>query len=511
LIINKLELKMIHLNKEKKEFLLLGLLEKFTKKELKGLRNFVSCRYFNTDQYVVKLLEMLENELIGKQAMNETMQAQIYTRVFGEKQKAALDKKQKATFNAKMNALTRLAERFLTVEALEDDEVYKSDLLLRKLLEKRQSRLFDRYVNKIQKQTKRQQKDSQYHNQQFKIRKNELQHIHQKGKIGKTDNLNEQNHQLDLYYLFNKLELHLTAHTLRQVYPQKNYAFLNSLKNDNLLNINNYLTHPLIQIYLAAIDLTIYQNYEMYQRLFRLMNESGASVPPDKRKHFYITLVNFCSGQIKQGQSAYYRHAYDLFRVMDEKNLLLENGIMPPRKLKNIVSVAGRIEAYNWAEEIIEKYCPYVVENIREDIRHFNLGATAFYRKEYDTTKEHFNKISNRINPIYDINLRIITAKYSYELSNNNDKKHDTYIYVLPRLQSYEGYISESKRLREVDKISHKNFMRILINLFRIKHSEGKMTLEKVKEKLAGTAQINNKDWLEEKIHELETNPPKIS
>lgn len=508
MITNKLGVMMIHSNKEKREFLLLGLLEKFTKKELKGLRDFVSCRYFNTDQYVVKLLEVLENELTGKSAMDETIQAQIHTRVFGKKQKATLNKKQKATFNAKMNALTRLAERFLTVEALEDDEAYKSDLLLKKLLEKRQSRLFDRQINKLQK-NRTERRGTDYHNRVFKILRNELQHIYLKGKIGKTDNLNEQNQQLDLYYLLHKLGLMLTAYELQGKYTSKYYDFLDAQITNNLIKNKENAKHPLVSMYHAAINLSRDQNQITYDRLFDLFDEYEVAIPVNTRHFFYVVLTNFCAAEIKKGNTEYYKQAYELYRMMDSKNLLLENNIMPPGKLKNIVSTAGRVGQHTWAEKMIEKYTPHVNKNMREDIYNFNLGAIAFYQKNYDATKEYFSKINNRINPIYDISLRIITAKYTYELSRNDNKKYDTYSYTLPRLQSYEGYISESKSLKKNDKESHKNFMRMLINLYRIKHSEGKMTLKKVKEKLTATTQISNKDWLQEKIYELEIKPPK--
>ncbi len=501
-------------NKEKQQFLLIELLKKFSKKELKGLRDFVLCRYFNTDQYVVKLLEVIENEVIGKAVigkvvMSEAIQARIYAQVFGEKQKTiALNKKQKATFNAKMNALTRLAERFLTVDALADDEAYKSDLLLKTLLKKQQARLFMRYINKLQKQEDIQRKGSDYHYQKLKISQHLLNYHHYLlGNIRKADNLNEQSHALDLYYLLNKLDLHLTAYSMRGDSAKNYYDFLTIPTIETLLDSVDYQIHPLIEGYLIAIELTQKQQHKIYEKLFTFFDKHEAIMPADSRSYFYATLVNFCIRQTRKGKTKYHKNIYELYRMMDEKNLLLENNIMPPEKLKNIISIAGRAEEYDWGEEMIEKYYPHIVKSMREDIRNFNTGAIAFYRKDYNRTKEHFSNIKNRINPIYDINLRIITAKYSYELSRNNDNKYDTYSYVLSRLKSIEGYISSSKSLKNNDKESHRNFMRILINLFRIKHSEGKMTPEKVKKKLESINNINSKNWLEEKIKELESQP----
>jgi len=52
-------------------------------------------------------------------------------------------------------------------------------------------------------------------------------------------------------------------------------------------------------------------------------------------------------------------------------------------------------------------------------------------------------------------------------------------------------------------KTSYKNFIRTLINLYRIKHGVTKMQLENVKQKLLAQKLNSNKSWLLEKIGEL--------
>jgi len=223
-------------NKEKQHFLLIDLLESFSKKELKGLRHFVSCRYFNTDQYVVKLLEILLNEVIGKQVMDEVLQKSVYVQVLGETVGIRLDKKEKATFNAKMNALTRLAERFLMAEGLEEKEACKSDLLLGKLLEKKQYQLFNRHINKVQKQIEHMPKDSFYQEYQLNINQHQLNYLYARSMHRKTDNLDEISRRLDLRYLLDKLGVYLSAHSFQKIIEGKNYTFLNS-KNIDYLKI----------------------------------------------------------------------------------------------------------------------------------------------------------------------------------------------------------------------------------------------------------------------------------
>jgi len=58
-------------SKKAKSFLLIELLENFSTSELEGLERIVNCTYFNTDKYVVKLLNALKQNIRRKQSLNE--------------------------------------------------------------------------------------------------------------------------------------------------------------------------------------------------------------------------------------------------------------------------------------------------------------------------------------------------------------------------------------------------------------------------------------------------------
>jgi len=50
---------------------------------------------------------------------------------------------------------------------------------------------------------------------------------------------------------------------------------------------------------------------------------------------------------------------------------------------------------------------------------------------------------------------------------------------------------------------AYKNFIRILINLYRIRHRTGKMKIETIEKKLENVIYISDKNRLLEKIDEL--------
>jgi len=122
------------------------LLNSFTEKEIKGLEYFVSCHHFNTDPFVVELLKTLQKNILHKRTFDDAAQRLVYEKIFAEKVSVKnWNDKKKKVLSAKLSLLTRLAERFLSIEALHENAAYRSDLLYQKLLDKRQFKLFNRH------------------------------------------------------------------------------------------------------------------------------------------------------------------------------------------------------------------------------------------------------------------------------------------------------------------------------------------------------------------------------
>jgi len=67
------------------DFLCVELLKKFTEKELEGLIYFVACRYFNSDNYVVKLLNVIKLHVLNKINFSHKLYCDVYEKVFSEK------------------------------------------------------------------------------------------------------------------------------------------------------------------------------------------------------------------------------------------------------------------------------------------------------------------------------------------------------------------------------------------------------------------------------------------
>jgi len=178
---------------------------------------------------------------------------------------------------------------------------------------------------------------------------------------------------------------------------------------------------------------------------------------------------------------------------------LIEGGFVSSVNLKSAIICACRIGEFEWANEVVEKYKSLIRKPIRESVRHYNLGVIAFYQKDYERALSHFIRTEN-INVDYDINGKVMLLKSFYE----NDKDYDER--TVQKFRSMEKFFKENKHLSPTRKRSYKNFVRILIYVYKFRHLSTKMTLDGIKEKLNRQEVNSDKKWLEEKIEELSVN-----
>ncbi len=486
-------------NKKSRPFLIIELLNTFSKRELSDFSEFVTCKYFNTDQYVTTLLAVLIEEVIHKKDFDKEMQAMVYRSVFPKKPKPGkvLTVSQKNFILVKMNLLIRLAKHFLCHEALKENAACRTELLYEKLLERNQFWLFNREMKKDKKTLEAQPaKGVDEYAQQFKMELGKLNYLHRRGHILKEDNLPKLIEYLDIYYLLNKLNLHTTCLALNRVRTVKTYDYMPMEAVRALMDLPQYQSHPLIRLHRMAINLSETDDVETYRQFLKLLDEYNDVIPVKDLNNFYKVAVNVCSSKIREGDTTFYRHAFDLYQTMDCKNLLIEGNFMPVAKLKNIVGLYCHLNEFEQAKETIEKYRPTLEKQHADSVYHFNMGAVVFYQHDFKAAFSHLIRVE-KVNIAYDINCRILLLKCYYELDKEYDER------TMRTFLISERFVNKNKSLVSKDKKAYKNFVRILINIYNTRHGAGKMTKEKIKRKLEKLEFVSDKKWLEEKIEGL--------
>jgi len=473
------------------------LLNSFTKKEQTELKQFIQAGIFNTDKRIIDLYNELNKHVINKSDFNEKIQTRIYNIVFRKNYKIGdLKKNNKKKLNALMSSLTRYAEDYLIFKFLQNNYNSKKEILYKVLLEKKQIKLITKHLKndkkKLDKVTK---KGNTYYDQVLKIENKNLQVMYITGLIAKQDNINEINNNLDIHYILQKLNLWNSMLSLEQLtHRQFDYSSFKIV--ENYINNSSKSKVPAIIISIAMIDLLEYKTEKNYNKLLDLLNQYEDVIGNEILINGYNIATNFCSYNIKRGLFSH-KHLLKLYQILDDKYLLLEDaGFMPVIKLKNLVAVACRTKEFSWAEQILEKYLENVNKSFKKSVYAFNYGVINFYQNKYNIALQNFIRVDD-VNLVYDINCRIMMMKAHYEVDDTYDER------TLQIFRSAEKYFGSNKLISSNNRTAYKNFVRMLINLYRIKHEVTKMKLSSFTDKLNNQKLNQDKNWLLLKLEEI--------
>lgn len=480
----------------KRKYISIELLNSFSDKELEGFSNFISYYYFNADKSLVKLFEQLKKYVIGKPVQLFNYEVKIYNNVFSDlEENNKINIKQRKRLNSKLTAITRLAEKFLCINALDKSNFCKKELLYDELLNKKQYELFNRKINSDKRELKQiELKDSSFYYQAHKIEEYIFTSNYQNDLIALKNNLKEQKQYLDLYYILEKLSIYISMLSIG-ITTQKVFDYETIEPLWDLVDSADYKNIPLVKAYKFTILLLKNQTITEYNKLIDLLNEFRDVLPAQTLITLYNVALNFCIKQLSTGKFTFF-DLFEIYNKLDEQNLFLEENLMPVSKLKNVLTIGCRTGNFKWAQHILTKYYSFIRKPVRESVNQFNLGLIAFYKKNFDAALKHFIKV-DKVSLTYDVDCRIMMLKAHYEI----DKEYDERTVQIYR--STEKYFVESKALSSSNKKAYKNFVRMLINLYRIKHKETKMTAESFSKKL-DTQQFNSdKNWLIGKLKEI--------
>jgi len=309
-----------------------------------------------------------------------------------------------------------------------------------------------------------------YYEHQYLLEYSRLTYLQLSGSISKHNNVVLIKDSLSLYYLFNLLDLYLIEISLAEFASvhQVDHTHFEALQP--LLELPQIKKHPLTKVYQSVIDLLRKKTDEVFFILINDLDKYASSIPKDSLINFYNSAVNYCVLQLRKGKKAFDRHLLNLYKTMDTKQLLFIEDQMHLGNLRNIVTQSCRLEEFDWATEMLDKYETFIPKNIRSAVKDFYLGTIAYFKKDYQLSIDYLFPLPN-INLSHDVNRRIFVMRAYYEL----DTEYLETTHTLFR--SFEKYIREHKNLTSKNITSYKNFIRMLINLYRIKHGATKMQL----------------------------------
>jgi tetratricopeptide (TPR) repeat protein len=168
---------------------------------------------------------------------------------------------------------------------------------------------------------------------------------------------------------------------------------------------------------------------------------------------------------------------------------------MSSKFFRSVVETGLKLNEKEWTKDFIESCKTEMPEDAAENTYFYALSLFEFAAKNYEKALELLSKV--KYNDIYHkTEVRCLITEIYYEL-NMEDA-------LASHLDSFRHFITNDKLIAEDRKEYFSNFVKYARNLSSLKNKKSVLDVYILKRKVEEETVLYNKDWILEKINELE-------
>lgn len=474
-----------------KESKLYSILSSFSTKQLNRFDKFVKSPYFNSNDSLIKLYELIHGILKGNKEIEEKA---AWEAIFREKDY------HEGKFRKLLSDLVSLTESFLIQEELNDSSLLKQNLLLQSIKKNKISAIQKKIVtNSIKEADRRKEQSSEYFLQRFRIEKNHYNltsHFERKAKkksITAAQDLQELSKKLDIFYLIEKMR-HGTDLLTWSVMYKSDIDFAQFDFTSKLIERSNYLEIPAVNIFYNIFKaFKDDQNPKHYFKAKEIMLNNLDEFPFAEQQDIYDSMISYCIGKVNDGEKEFIPEALEMYKTGVDTGISLIDGELTPTTFRNIVGVSLRFGYIDTAIDFINDKIDLINHKFRNNALNFNLARVYFYKKDHGKVLDYLNQVDFD-DVWYNINSKAMLIATYYETEELDPLES--------LLTSYAAFIRREKSLDESRRHHFLNFVKIvrkLIKVFPVTNEK----LDKLKDEVQNTKAIINRKWLYERIELL--------
>jgi len=469
---------------------LFQLLQTLNVYELNRFGKFLRSPYFNEDERLIQLFEILAPHF--KQQTHDSLQQKaIWKAIFGKAKFHAVK------FARLFSDLLKKLEEFVVIDKLKQDSGRKQRNFLTHLTEKRLAKNYPEAAKLARKRLEETPyRDGDYYLQLFKLEAVENTFIELQNLRTTEKNLLQTTNALDIFYLINKLNY------LAAILHYKNFLSLEGdikLMHEVLQHLenNDYSNVPAVAInYRIVLSLKEPENEEHFNLLKKLLEQHYAVFPKQGAQNMYAFAVNYCIRKINFGKTEYVKELLGMYQKMLKAELMTDDGGMISQfDYKNIVTVGLRAGDVKWTSQFIKDYKNHLPKEVQQNAYTFNLAKLYFYQKKYDQVLPLLQNVEYT-DIFYQLDSKTTLIKVYYELGS--------YLPLMSLKESFAIMLRRKKFISEQNRINYMNFIRFTMKLFRADVKDTQK-INAIKKAITETSNIADKGWLMEKAEELST------
>ncbi|MGB1242602.1 MAG: hypothetical protein ACPG49_08775, partial [Chitinophagales bacterium] len=387
------------------------ILKTFTNKELKRFGEYIASPFFNKNQMVVSLYNLLKKHHPNYIGLG-LQRKKIYKKLF----KSTQFEEQKLRYL--MSDLTKLIEGFLVHEYNIGNQNQYAQSLLHIYTNRKLEKYFQTTLNNYQNQLNNHSiKNIEHYLKAYLVR--EAKFIFNSTISNRYDGQEIKNilHQLDIFYIANKLKYSSELYNGQNIFS---LDFEKPLLLDEIiekLGTSKIHEEPVIAIYRQILLTLVEKETEQhYNQLLLLLEQHAQRFEYTELQEMYIFARNYCHHRYNiLGDRQYLQKSFELCEILLANNILFHDEQISQWDFKNIVSIGLNFEKSKFVEKFIQDYKKYLKPSVRENAYTYNLACLRFYQKDYDNAIRLLHTVEFT-DLYYHIDTKILLMRCYYEL-----------------------------------------------------------------------------------------------
>jgi len=137
--------------------------------------------------------------------------------------------------------------------------------------------------------------------------------------------------------------------------------------------------------------------------------------PPNEIRDLYNLSINLAIRKLNMGSLPFAKDAFELYVSSLEQGYLLEDGILQESAYGNIVSLACKLEEYEWAHQFIKDYKGYLKADYQDPLHLFSLGKLYYEQNQLEDSLKQLVQVETKASFLF-LGARILQLKIYYQL-----------------------------------------------------------------------------------------------
>jgi len=466
---------------------LIQILRTLNKKEVSAFEKYISSPFFNVNKQVNKLFFILK-PLHPEYGQKSILREKICKKTFeGEPENI-----QKLRYI--MTDLTKLLEDFLAYREYDKQAISKKHLLLKSLNKRDLHKHYKQHLEEAYTlQEKNPFKDISYYYSQVLLEEDAYILSSVKKHRAIDSSLQNVVDNIDRHYLSKKLKYACEIINRQNILSAEyNLPFLEA--TIEFLKKHSFEDVPAIAIYFQIL-LTLRESKkeQHYKKLKLLLTQHIDKFPQAELNDMYVFAQNYCIKQINVGNTDYLHELFDNYKILLEKKIIFDGKYIPQFDFKNIVTVALRLEEYDWVQDFILQNKINLRPDFRKNAINYNLARLHFSRKEYSGALKLLLAVEFT-DVYYHLDSKALLLKTYYELDDIEP--------LFSLISTFKVYLRRNKLISDYQRTIYNNLIKFVNKLTRVKLGS-KKPLSEIETEIAQVKEIADLTWLNNRVAEL--------